>query len=93
MEQEPVYNFVKGVGWVPSVEAHWSMEYETKRLGKFKVTLIDRKPVLGEYFYTLSLSHDNPDGSLNFESAWAAIRHDMEYRPLDMGGRMEPRET
>lgn len=89
MEQEPIYQFIKGVGWVPNAERQWDTEYQTRSMGKYKVTLIDRKPVLGEHFYTLSLAHDNPDGSLNFETAWGAIRHDMEYRPTDMGGRME----
>jgi hypothetical protein len=44
---EPVYEYRKGVGWVPTVERSYSGV-----IGKYLVICIDRKPEVGEYYFT-----------------------------------------
>lgn len=46
-EIEPVYEFVKGSGWVPS-QAEWA----TKVVEGYRLTAIRRKPEVGEYYFS-----------------------------------------
>lgn len=47
MSDEPTYEYIKGQGWVPSTH-----ETFTGIIGKWHVTLIKRKPEIGEYYWS-----------------------------------------
>lgn len=44
---EPVYEYRKGVGWVPTIN-----EEHSAIIGRYRVTCIDRKPEVGEYYFS-----------------------------------------
>lgn len=44
---EPVYTYIKGQGWVPQPPYF----IETVRLGKYMLTVEDRQPNVGEYYW------------------------------------------
>lgn len=44
---EPTYHYVKGQGWVPS-----TADFCVGTCGQWRITLIRRLPLKGEYFFT-----------------------------------------
>lgn len=56
MNEEPVYNYIKGQGWVPS-----NGFSATAKIGKWQVTIEQRRPLLKEHF----IEHREPDTSVD----------------------------
>lgn len=95
MNDEPTYEYIKGQGWVPTTH-----EMFTGIIGKWHVTLIKRKPEIGEYYWsdTCSLEqtfrnlarqpHRVGDSSPKVPSdgvTWCIPEVTMLLKPVDSG--------
>lgn len=59
LETEPVYEYIKGQGWVPTT----APQGPTAIIEGYRVTVVQRRPQMGEYFFN-ELTNTTPQDTL-----------------------------